>query len=310
MTQRAPKWMERLRAALGKTRDAIATRIDELLAEPLDEAFFSDLEEVLIQADLGAVLSAQIVDALRAGPGARTPDAMRKALSLALGERLGTTRPLLLDPPPAVVLVLGVNGSGKTTTIGKLAHRLGGQGRRVLLAAADTFRAAAIEQLELWGERTGTPVVRHQAGADPAAVVFDASQAALARHSDVLIVDTAGRLHTKVNLIEELKKIDRVIARTLPGSPVERLLVLDATTGQNGLAQARRFHEAVGLTGTVLTKLDGTARGGIVVALAQELRVPILFVGTGEGPDDLVPFDVETFVAALIAPAGSGPRTP
>ncbi len=303
MTPKAQGWMERLRAALDRTRGVIAARIDELLAEPLGEAFFDDLEEVLIQADLGAGLSAQIVDALRSAPGSLTPDAARRALSAALAERLGATRPLLLAPSPAVVLVLGVNGSGKTTTIGKLAHRLGGEGRRVLLAAADTFRAAAIDQLELWAERTGTPIVRHQAGADPAAVVFDASQAALARHSDVLIVDTAGRLHTKVNLVEELKKIDRVIARTLPGSPVERLLVLDATTGQNGLAQARRFHEAVGLTGAVLTKLDGTAKGGIVVAVAQELRVPILFVGTGEGPGDLVPFDVGTFVDAIVAPA-------
>jgi fused signal recognition particle receptor len=200
------------------------------------------------------------------------------------------------------VLILGVNGSGKTTTIGKLAYHLRAGGRRAVLAAADTFRAAAIEQLELWGERVGAPVVRHQAGADPAAVVFDAAQAAAARHADVVIVDTAGRLHTKVNLMEELKKIDRVLARTLPGAPVERLLVLDATTGQNGLAQAQHFHRAVGLTGVVLTKLDGTAKGGIVVAVAHELKIPIVFVGTGEAPDDLLPFDPAAFVAALLTP--------
>jgi fused signal recognition particle receptor len=170
----------------------------------------------------------------------------------------------------------------------------------VLLAAGDTFRAAAIEQLEIWGERVGAPVIRHQAGSDPAAVAFDAAQAAAARGVDVLIVDTAGRLHTKVNLMEELKKVDRVITRALPGAPVERLLVLDASTGQNGLAQARHFHKAVGLTGAVLTKLDGTAKGGIVVAVAHELKIPILFVGVGEGMDDLVPFDPATFVSALL----------
>jgi len=198
-------------------------------------------------------------------------------------------------------MVLGVNGSGKTTTIGKLAHRMRLEGRRILLAAGDTFRAAAIEQLEVWGERAGAPVIRHQVGADPAAVVFDAAQAALARHADVLIVDTAGRLHTKVNLMEELKKVNRVIARALPASPVERLLVLDATTGQNGLAQARHFHNAVGLTGLVLTKLDGTAKGGIVVAVAQALQVPITFIGTGEGLDDLQPFDPTAFANVLLA---------
>jgi fused signal recognition particle receptor len=198
-------------------------------------------------------------------------------------------------------MILGVNGSGKTTTIGKLAHRLRGEGRRVLLAAGDTFRAAAIEQLEVWGERVGAEVIRHQEGADPAAVVFDAAQAAQARRADVLIVDTAGRLHTKVNLMEELKKMDRVIGRALPGASVERLLVIDATTGQNGLAQARHFHRAVGLTGLALTKLDGTAKGGIAVAVVRELNVPIAFVGTGEGLDDLDPFDPAAFAAALLA---------
>lgn len=293
-------WLARLRQSLGRTRDAVATRLDALLAAPPDEAFFNELEEILIQADVGAAFSAEIVERVRRDPAARTPDAVRAALAAILREALGSPRALRLDPPPAVVLIVGVNGSGKTTTIGKLAYRLSAQGRRVMLAAADTFRAAAIDQLEVWGERVGAPVIRHRAGADPAAVVFDAAQAAAARRADVLIIDTAGRLHTKVNLMEELKKIDRVIARALPAAPVERLLVLDATTGQNGLAQARHFHQAVGLTGAALTKLDGTAKGGIVVAVAHELRIPIVFVGVGEGADDLVPFDPTAFVSVLL----------
>ncbi len=295
-------WLARLRATLGRTREALSTRLDALLTRPPDDAFFAELEEILIQADVGPLLARDIAERLRRHPDARTPEAVRASLAAILSETLGPPGTLRLDPPPAVILILGVNGSGKTTTIGKLAHRLRGEGRRVMLAAADTFRAAAIEQLELWGERVGAAVVRHQAGADPAAVVFDAAQAAAARRADVLIVDTAGRLHTKVNLMEELKKIDRVLARTLPGAPVERLLVLDATTGQNGLVQAQHFHRAVGLTGVVLAKLDGTAKGGIVVAVAHELKTPIVFVGTGEGPDDLVPFDPAAFVGALLTP--------
>ncbi|MDR7483841.1 MAG: signal recognition particle-docking protein FtsY [Armatimonadota bacterium] len=301
MTPEPSGWLARLRTSLARTREALAGRLDGLLTAFPDGAFFEALEEVLIRADVGAALAAEIVDRLRQEPSARTPEGIRAALARILQQILGPPRALRLAPPPAVVLMLGVNGSGKTTTIGKLAHRLQAEGRRVLLAAADTFRAAAIEQLVLWGERVGAPVVRHQAGADPAAVVFDAAQAAVARRADVLIVDTAGRLHTKVNLMEELKKIDRVIARALPASPVERLLVLDATTGQNGLAQARHFHRAVGLTGAVLAKLDGTAKGGIVVAVARELEIPVVFVGTGEGPDDLVPFDPAEFTAALLA---------
>ncbi len=304
MSAEAPGgWFARLRTTLGRTREALSVRLDALLARPLDDAFYAELEEILIQADVGAGLSHDITERLRHHPEARTPEAVRAALAAILVEALGAPGMLRLDPPPAVVLILGVNGSGKTTTIGKLAHRFRGEGRRVLLAAADTFRAAAIDQLEVWGERVGAPVIRHQAGADPAAVAFDAAQAALARAADVLIVDTAGRLHTKVNLMEELKKIDRVLVRALPGAPVERLLVLDATTGQNGLAQARHFHRAVGLTGAVLTKLDGTAKGGIVVAVAHDLQIPITFVGTGEHPDDLMPFDPAAFVAALLVPA-------
>lgn len=293
-------WLARLRASLTSTREALSTRLDALLAAPPDEAFFDELEEILIGADIGAALAAEIVERVRRDSTARTADAVRAVLAAVLREALGPPRSLRLDPPPAVLLILGVNGSGKTTTIGKLAWRFREEGKRVILAAGDTFRAAAIEQLELWGERVDAPVVRHQPGADPAAVAFDAAQAAAARGADVLIVDTAGRLHTKVNLMEELKKIDRVIVRALPASPVERLLVLDASTGQNGLAQARHFHRAVGLTGVVLTKLDGTAKGGIVVAVAHELRLPILFVGVGEGADDLVPFDPDAFVSALL----------
>lgn len=291
----------RLRASLVRTRAALSSRLDALLLAPLDDAFFAGLEEVLIQADVGAALSAEIVERLRRDPGVRTAEAVRAALAEILRELLGAPGSLRLTPAPAVVLVLGVNGSGKTTTIGKLAFRMRQEGRRVMVAAADTFRAAAIEQLELWGERVGVPVIRHKAGADPAAVTFDAAQAVLARGADVLIVDTAGRLHTKVNLMEELKKMDRVVARALPGSPVERLLVLDAGTGQNGLVQARRFHEAVGLTGVVLAKLDGTAKGGIAVAVTRDLGVPIAFAGIGEGLEDLVPFDPGTFVDALLA---------
>ncbi len=301
MSDEAPGWLARLRATLARTRETFGARIDALLAGPVDESFYADLEEALIAADIGVALSAEIVQRLRAQAGtARTAEALRSALAGIVQELLGPTGTLHLDPPPAVVLILGVNGSGKTTTIGKLASRMRGEDRRVLLAAADTFRAAAIEQLEVWGERAGAPVIRHQVGADPAAVVFDAAQAAAARQADVLIVDTAGRLHTKVNLMEELKKVSRVVSRALPDAPVERLLVLDATTGQNGLAQARHFHDAVGLTGLVLTKLDGTAKGGIVVAVAHALRVPITFIGTGEGADDLQPFDPAAFARALL----------
>ncbi|MDR7418008.1 MAG: signal recognition particle-docking protein FtsY [Armatimonadota bacterium] len=294
-------WLTRLRSSLARTRETFTARLETLLAAPPDAAFFDDLEELLIAADVGAPLAAEIVGRVRTDPTARTPEAVRASLAAALREILGAPRTLRLEPRPAVLLMLGVNGSGKTTTIGKLAARFRAEGRRVVLAAGDTFRAAAIEQLEAWGARVGAPVVRHQAGADPAAVVFDAAQAAAARGADVLIVDTAGRLHTKVNLMEELKKIDRVVARAVPEAPVERLLVLDASTGQNGLTQARHFHQAVGLTGAVLTKLDGTAKGGIVVAVAHELRIPIVYVGIGERADDLVPFDPDAFVSALLS---------
>jgi fused signal recognition particle receptor len=295
-------WLGRFRAGLARTREALTAKVDDLLGRGVSESFYEDLEETLIQADLGVHATATVITRLRARAGAKTPDALRQALVEILTDALGEPAPLTLTPAPAVVLVLGTNGAGKTTTIGKLAARLKGEGRKVLLVAADTFRAGAIDQLGVWAERVGVDVIRHRAGADPAAVVYDAAQAAQARHVDVLIVDTAGRLHTKTNLMEELKKVDRVIRRELPGAPVEALLVLDATTGQNGIAQARQFKVALPVTGVVLTKLDGTARGGVVVAIAQELDLPVKLVGFGEGLEDLQPFDPRTFAEALFTP--------
>jgi fused signal recognition particle receptor len=296
-------WLGRLRAGLARTRQALTARVDDLLGRGISEQFYEDLEETLIGADLGMPATAAVVGRLRerARAGAGSPEALRQALVEILTGMLGQPAPLTLAPPPAVVLVLGANGAGKTTTIGKLAWSLKSEGRKVLLVAADTFRAAAIDQLGVWAERAGVDVVRHKAGADPAAVVFDAAQAARARHIDVLIVDTAGRLHTKTNLMEELKKVDRVLRRELPAAPVEALLVLDATTGQNGIVQARQFQAALPLTGVVLTKLDGTARGGIVVAISKELGLPVKLVGLGEGLDDLQPFDPREFAEALFA---------
>jgi len=296
-------WLGGLRAGLARTRQALTARVDDLLGRGTGEQFYEDLEETLIQADLSVPTAAAVIARLRerARGGARTPEALRRALVEILTDALGRPAPLVVGPSPAVILVLGTNGSGKTTTIGKLAARLKGEGRKVLLVAADTFRAAAIEQLGVWAARAGVDLIHHQPGADPAAVAFDAAQAARARHVDVLIVDTAGRLHTKANLMEELKKVDRVLRRELPGAPVEALLVLDATTGQNGIAQARQFKAALPVTGIVLTKLDGTARGGVVVAIAEDLGLPVKLVGFGEGPDDLQPFDPRTFAEALFA---------
>lgn len=297
-------WLARFREGLARTRQALAARLDSLRARPIDESVYEELEEALLQADLGVRTTQAVLARLRerAARDVQSPEALREVLAEILLRTLGDPVPLVLEPPPAAVVVLGVNGSGKTTTIGKLAYRLRRDGRKVLVAAADTFRAAAIDQLELWAERAGVDVVRHRPGADPAAVVYDAAQATRARHVDVVIVDTAGRLHTKVNLLEELRKLDRVLRRELPGSPVEALLVLDATTGQNAIAQARQFTEAVPVTGLILTKLDGTARGGVVVAIAEELRLPVKLVGFGEDLEDLQPFDPRAFVDALLAP--------
>jgi fused signal recognition particle receptor len=302
-------WFGRFRQGLSRTREALSARLDGLMGRELDPAFYDDVEETLLQADLGVQTTDAVLARLKdqARTGARTPDAARQALREILMASLGSGVPLTLAPPPAVVVLLGVNGSGKTTTIGKLAHRLRGEGRKVLLAAGDTFRAAAADQLEVWATRAGADLIRHREGADPAAVAYDAAQATRARHADVLIVDTAGRLHTKTNLMEELKKIDRVVRRELPGSPVEALLVLDATTGQNGVAQAREFKAALPVTGVVLTKLDGTARGGVVVAITQELGLPVKLVGLGERIEDLQPFDPAAFIDGLLAGDAGGP---
>ena len=270
----------------------------------IDEDFFEELEEALILSDMGVDTSTEAVDTLRERVKAnkiKDPEAVKACLREILAETLDVGDPALdLAHKPAVILMIGVNGVGKTTTIGKLAHRLKGEGNRVLLAAGDTFRAAAADQLTIWADRAQVEIVKHEEGSDPAAVVFDAMNAARARRADVVLVDTAGRLHNKQNLMNELNKIRRVIDREGETSSKEVLLVLDATTGQNGLIQAKQFGESAGITGIVLTKLDGTAKGGVVVAIAKEMRVPVKFVGLGEGIDDLQPFDPEAFVNALV----------
>jgi fused signal recognition particle receptor len=296
----------RVKDGLARTRDVLNTDIGDLLAggRPVDAAVLEELEERLVAADLGAATAAAFVERLReASRGTRVLGVaeVRAMLRAFLEEMLAPAEaPLVLTGKPAVILMLGVNGAGKTTTVGKLAAALAADGKQVVLAAADTFRAAAIEQLEEWGRRAGAPVIQQAAGADPAAVVFDAVKAATARGADVLLVDTAGRLHTKSNLMDELVKLKRVVSRQVPGAPHECLMVLEAPTGQNGLVQARMFHEAVGLTGLVLTKLDGTAKGGIVLRIFEELRVPIKLVGFGEKIEDLQPFEAKAFVAGLL----------
>ncbi|MGQ9532632.1 MAG: signal recognition particle-docking protein FtsY [Desulfotomaculales bacterium] len=297
-------FLSRLRNGLARTRQSLMGRLEALVgrAARMDEEWLEELEAVLIQADMGAATAASLVEELRRAVGSRPagPAEVKARLRERLLARLGPDgRTVNLDGQPAVVLVVGVNGTGKTTTVAKLAHLWRRDGKRVLVAAADTFRAAGIEQLEIWARRAGVEVVKQREGADPAAVVFDAVQAARARRADVVIVDTAGRLHTKRNLMEELAKIRRVVAREAPGAPHEVLLVLDATTGQNAVSQARLFLDAAGVTGIVLTKLDGTARGGIVVAIQEQLGIPVKFIGVGEDLEDLQPFDPARFVEAL-----------
>jgi fused signal recognition particle receptor len=296
----------RFRERLGRSRSAFSRGLAGLLARGADdETAWEELEEALLGADVGVATTTELIGRLR-GRAKAGPADLRALLRAELLDALGSQdRSLNLDlipeaERPGVVLVVGVNGTGKTTTIGKLALALSEEGKQTVLAAADTFRAAAIEQLVVWGERVGAQVVHQQQGADPAAVAFDALASARAKHADVLLVDTAGRLHTKTNLMEELRKVRRVLERE--GGPLrEVLLVLDATTGQNGLAQAKQFTEAVGVTGLVLTKLDGTAKGGIVIAVQRELGIPVKLVGLGEGAHDLAPFDPEAFVDALLA---------
>ncbi|MEK6744978.1 MAG: signal recognition particle-docking protein FtsY [Nitrospirota bacterium] len=294
-----------IRDGLEKTRKNLGDRLGSLvLGEKIDESFLDELEEALIASDVGMKTASLVLADLKERfkrNELTSPVQVRERLKQVLFEILAE-RPasLSLTGAPSVILVVGVNGTGKTTTIGKLAHRLQGEGKKVMLAAADTFRAAAAEQLMVWGERNNVPVVKHKEGADPGAVAFDALAAAKARSMDVLIVDTAGRLHTKSNLMEELKKVQRILARELPGAPQETLFVLDATTGQNAFAQAKTFHQAIGLTGIVLTKLDGTPKGGIVLAINKELGLPVKFIGIGEGIEDLKDFDPREFVEALL----------
>jgi len=302
----APGFFARLKTGLKKTKDGLVGRIDALVLgkKEIDADTLEELEEILITSDIGVKTTVELIRALEQRLGRnelKDGEALRAALKADILARLNAHHSVLdtNSRHPFVLLVIGVNGVGKTTTIGKLASRFTCDGKRVLLAAADTFRAAAAEQLEAWGERSGVDVIRHKEGADPSAVVFDACKAAVARQVDILIVDTAGRLHTKVNLMEEMKKILRVINREIPGAPHETLLVLDAATGQNAISQARLFKEAAGVTGIALTKLDGTAKGGIVLAIRAELGLPIKLVGLGEGADDLVEFVPEEFVAAL-----------
>jgi fused signal recognition particle receptor len=296
-----------LRERLSKTRQGVFRRIDRLLSgrRSIDAALFEELEEVLIAGDLGVHTTMRVLQELQQAvkeQRLREPQEIRTHLKQSLLTILSVHNSALqieVPQPPAVILMVGVNGVGKTTTIAKLAYQLKHQGKKVMLAAGDTFRAAAIEQLQEWAQRVGVELIKHTAGADPAAVVYDAIQAARARGMDVVIVDTAGRLHTKVNLMEECKKIRRVIAREHQGAPHETLLVLDATIGQNAIAQAKQFHAALGLTGLVLTKLDGTAKGGVVVSIVDELKLPVKLIGVGEKLPDLQPFDAHAFTEAL-----------
>ena len=297
-------FFNKIAQGLKKTRDSMMGKVDALLNSftKIDEDFFEELEENLIMADVGAVTAARICDRLRKRvkeEGLASPDQVRSGLKQIISQMLEGPSEMDLSTKPSVILVIGVNGVGKTTTIGKLANNLRQQGKKVLLAAADTFRAAAIDQLQIWADRAQVDLVRHEEGSDPAAVVFDAINAGTARGCDVVICDTAGRLHNKKNLMDELSKIARVIEREAPGCAKEVLLVLDATTGQNALNQAKLFREAAGLTGLVLTKLDGTARGGVVIGIREELDIPIKYIGVGEQIDDLRPFDPVEFANAL-----------
>ena len=301
-----PGFFERLKVGLKRTKEGLIGRIDALVLgrKEIDADTLEELEEILITSDIGVKTTVELIRTLETRLGRnelKDGEALRTALKEEILSRLQAHHAVLDmgGHHPFVLLVIGVNGVGKTTTIGKLAARFATGGSKVLLAAADTFRAAAAEQLEAWGERSGVDVIRHKEGADPSAVAFDACKAALARQVDILIVDTAGRLHTKVNLMEEMKKIRRVIDREIPGAPHETLLVLDAATGQNAVSQARLFKESADVTGIALTKLDGTAKGGIVVAVSHEFALPIRYIGVGESIDDLRDFDPQEFTDAL-----------
>lgn len=309
--EKSGSFLERLKNSVARTRTELSARVEQLLTgdRPVDPALLAQLEAALLSADIGVSTTKEVLASLR-----REVTEKKLAGSTALKQELKNELVRILASAPApvdgngdrtaasaprVIFVVGVNGVGKTTTIGKLANRLRADGRSVVLCAADTFRAAAIEQLEVWAKRSGVELIKQKAGADPAAVVFDGLSAACAKNADAVIVDTAGRLHTKSNLMAELEKMKRTAAKIVPNAPHDVLLVMDATTGQNGLTQAREFTGHVGVTGIVLTKLDGTAKGGIVIAISRELGLPIRFVGTGEHMDDLVPFDAQTYVNSL-----------
>ncbi len=299
-------FFDKIKAGLAKTRAAFSSMLEDVFdnADKIDDEFFDELEETLVLADMGMETVNKLMEELRyrvRNRGLSTTEHVKFNLKLILNEMLNQGDPALnLSTSPAVILVIGVNGVGKTTTIGKIATQLVSQGKKVTLVAGDTFRAAAADQLEIWAGRSGADIVRQHEGADPASVVFDGIQAAKARKSDVIIIDTAGRLHNKQNLMNELYKITRIVSRELPDAAKEVMLVLDGTTGQNGLIQAKTFKEIAGVTSVAVTKLDGTAKGGIVIAVADALKVPVKFVGVGEKADDLMPFIAQDFVDALI----------
>jgi fused signal recognition particle receptor len=306
--EQKPSFLDRMKEAVTRTRENLSERIEEVVSfgKEINRDTLDDLEATLLGADLGMTTTQEVLEKLREKADRKqigNVDELKRLLKDEILAILNATdsRPVTRVNGPEVILVVGVNGTGKTTTIGKLAQVLRSDGKTVLLCAADTFRAAAIEQLEVWGQRTGTEVIRTKAGGDPSAVLYDALQAASARHTDYVIVDTAGRLHTKTNLMAELEKMRRTAQRIIPGSPHETLLVMDATTGQNGLQQARQFTQSAGVTGIVLTKLDGTAKGGVVVAISRELGLPVRYVGVGEKAGDLLPFNPRDFVDSLFA---------
>lgn len=301
-------FFSKIKEGLKKTRKAVVGQIDSMLKsfKKIDEELFEELEELLVMGDVGVPTAEKICDELRTRvkkEGIKDPEEIHRLLEETVSEMLRGGEELDISTSPSIILVIGVNGVGKTTTIGKLANNLSNQGKKVILAAADTFRAAAIDQLDIWAQRSGCEIVKQNEGSDPAAVVFDAISAAKARKADVIICDTAGRLHNKKHLMDELAKINRIIDRELPDAAKEKLLVLDATTGQNAVNQAEQFREATGITGIVLTKLDGTAKGGVVLAIKEGLGIPVKYIGVGEQIDDLQPFNSDDFAKALFAKA-------